>query len=99
MVLKTIGLFVPKSRFIKYMHQGADSVYQEALRVRERLADLYEETCHRNLDEFDAFVKNYGLYQGYDSYMPMVDLSFIIDFAMKYGFPKNNIENKNAIEE
>ena len=98
-VLKTISLYAPKSRFIMYMHQGADSVYQEALRVRERLADLYEETCHRNLDEFDAFVKNYGLYQGYDSYMPMVDLSFIIDFAMKYGFPKNNIENKNAIDE
>lgn len=87
MVLKIISLYVPRSRFIAYMHQGADSVYQEALRVRERLADLYGETCYRNYDEFDAFVKKFGFYQGYDSYMPVVDLSFLFDFAMNYGFP------------
>lgn len=98
MVLKTISLYVPQSRFIAYMHQGADSVYQEALRVRERLADLYRETCQRNYDEFDAFVKKYGLYQGCDSYMPVVDLSFIIDFAMKYGFPQTANNKSSAVK-
>lgn len=87
-VLKTISLYCPQSRFLAFMHQGAESVYQEALRVRERLAYLYEESCNRYHNVFGEFVQKYGFYHDYDSFEPVTDISFILEFAMKYGFPR-----------
>ena len=91
--ISALCLYYPQSRMLKSLKDGMNAVYEEAVRVRKRLADLYVDTFYENHDEFMAFVQNYGYYEDFEYREVVTDISYIIEAAMKYGFPPKVDEN------
>ncbi len=87
LVLITNCLYSPSSRFLARLRDGANADLEEAMRIRERLAYLYIEARNRDNTAFDAFYDKYGFYHDYSNTIPIIDISFILETAMKYGFP------------
>lgn len=87
LVLITNCLYCPHSRFMQRLRDGAKVDLEEAMRIRERLAYLYIEARNRDIAAFDSFYDKYGFYHDYANTEPITDISFILQTAMKYGFP------------
>lgn len=88
MTLSVLEKYYPQSKLITRIQLGFKTVYEEAVRVRKRLADLYLKTFAEERREFDAFVVKYGFYQNYEYQEPITDIGFILNAALQYGFPK-----------
>jgi len=87
--ISTLCLYYPQCKLLISFKEGMNAVYEEAVRVRKRLADLYVDTFSENQDEFTEFVRNYGFYDDFEYREVVTDISYIIEAALKYGFPLN----------
>lgn len=85
--LSVLQMYFKEAHFLARVHSGFNAVYDEAKRVRTRLADLYKATYARDAVAFDAFVQRYGFYHNYEFHEPVTDIGFILEAAMRFGFP------------
>lgn len=87
----TLQHYYPYSKLIARIQIGFKSVYDEAVRIRERLTYLYLETRQNEREAFDGFAEKCGFYHNFIFQEPITDIGFIIKTAMQWGFPILNI--------
>lgn len=85
--LSVLTHYYPNALFLARVQLGFSVVFEEAKRVRKRLEYLYLESIVRDSKAFDDFVTRYGFYYNYEYSEPITDISFILEAALKYGFP------------
>ncbi len=90
--LSVLTRYYPSACFLARVQQGFAAVFEEAKRVRKRLEYLYVESFERDSNSFNEFANKYGFYYSFEYMDPLTDISFILDAALKYGFPSSNSE-------
>lgn len=85
--LAMLCVYYPHCKMMARYKDGFTAVYEEAVRVRKRLADLYVDTFYEEREEFSKFIHEYGPYVNFEYHEVVTDLSFMLEAIMKYGFP------------
>lgn len=88
-----LQIYYPKSKMVARIQTGFKAVYEEAVRIRKRLADLYVMTFEQNQKAFNEFSDKYGFYRNFEYHEVITDISFIIEAALKCGFPVSDGQN------